>query len=326
MARKFWLAIVAVMLAATALLQPLDAMAETFPSRSLRIVVTFPAGGNADTMARLIGDKLSQSFGQTVIVENKPGGATIVGTGSVVQAPADGYTLLEASTSLSTNPALGNKTPYDAERDLVPVIGLVTIPAVIAINAEVPAKTLAEFIAYAKARPGQVNFGSAGNGSFPHLAMEQLGQAAGVKFTHVPFRGFGPAMIGLLRNDVNVLASDIPGAIENIKAGKLRALAVTGKDRMASLPDVPTVAEAGVPGYEAVGFLGIMVRSGTPREAIDRVNGEINRAMATPEIKSHMANNGLVSAAGTPDDLAAFLKRDKATWSKVIETGSIRAE
>jgi tripartite-type tricarboxylate transporter receptor subunit TctC len=133
-------------------------------------------------------------------------------------------------------------------------------------------------------------------------------------------------MIGLLRNDVNVLASDIPGAIENIKAGKLRALAVTGKDRMASLPDVPTVAEAGMPGYEAVGFLGIMVRSGTPREVIDRLNSEINRAMAAPEIKTHIANNGLVSAAGTPDDLAAFLKRDKAIWSKVIETGGIRAE
>jgi tripartite-type tricarboxylate transporter receptor subunit TctC len=179
---------------------------------------------------------------------------------------------------------------------------------------------------HAKSRPGEVNYGSAGNGSFPHLAVEKLAQETGIKMTHVPFRGFGPALIGLLRNDVNVLASDIPGALEHVRAGKLRALAVTGSTRMPMLPEVPTVAEVGVPEYEGVGFLGIMVRAGTPRDVIDVLNREINRALASPEIANHIATNGLVAGGGTPEDFAAFLKRDKAIWTKVIASGGIKAE
>jgi tripartite-type tricarboxylate transporter receptor subunit TctC len=189
-----------------------------------------------------------------------------------------------------------------------------------------PANNLAEFITQAKARPKEINYGSAGNGSFPHLAMEQLSQAADIKMTHVPFRGFGPAMVGLLRNDISALASDIPGALEHIRAGKLRALAVTSGERMAMLPDTPTVSEAGLRGYEAVGFLGFMVPAGTPRAVIDTVNREVNRILQAPEIKTRVANNGLLGAGGTPDDFAAFLKRDKAKWSKVIAGGGIRAE
>jgi len=256
-----------------------------------------------------------------VIVENKPGGASIVGTGAVVQAPADGYTLLQAGTNMSTNPALGHKTPYDAERDLVPVVLLVTVPAVIVVNPALPVSTLAELVVHAKVRPGEVNYGSAGNGSFPHLAVEKLAQETGIKLTHVPFRGFGPATIGLLRNDVNVLASDIPGALEHVRAGKLKALAVTGNARMPQLPDIPTVAEIGVRDYDGVGFLGIVVRTGTPREVMDVLNREINRALKTPEIDRHIANNGLVAGGGTPDDFALFLKRDQAIWTKVIATG-----
>jgi len=231
-----------------------------------------------------------------------------------------------ASTSLNTNPNLGHKTTYDAERDLVPVVNLVTIPAVLVINPAVPATNLQELIAYAKARPGEVNYGSAGSGSFPHLAVELLSQAAGVKMTHVPFRGFGPAMVGLLRNDIGVLASDIPGALEHVRAGKLRALAVTANARMASLPDVPTVAEAGLRDYEAVGFLGFMVPAGTPADVIAVLNREINRALQAPDIKTYVENNGLLAAGGTPEDFAAFLKRDKAKWARVIETGGIRGE
>jgi tripartite-type tricarboxylate transporter receptor subunit TctC len=203
---------------------------------------------------------------------------------------------------------------------------LVTVPAVVVVNPALPASTLSELIAYAKARPGEVNFGSAGNGSFPHLAMEKLAQETGIRLTHVPFRGFGPALIGLLRNDVNLLASDIPGALEHVRAGKLRALAVTGKARMTQLPDVPTIAEAGVRDYDGVGFLGIVVRSGTPPDVIDVLNSEINRALKTPEIGNHIASNGLVGGGGTPGDFAAFLKRDKAIWTKVIDTGGIKGE
>jgi tripartite-type tricarboxylate transporter receptor subunit TctC len=308
------------------LLRPDTAASQGYPTRQIHLIVTFPPGGNADTVARLVADKLTQQLGQSVIVENKPGGASIVGTGAVVQAPADGYTLLQAGTNMSTNPALGHKTPYDAERDLVPVVLLVTVPAVIVVNPALPVSTLPELVVHAKARPGEVNYGSAGNGSFPHLAMEKLAQETGIKLTHVPFRGFGPATIGLLRNDVNLLASDIPGALEHVRAGKLKALAVTGSARMPQLPDIPTIAEIGVRDYEGVGFLGIVVRTGTPREVMDVLNREINRALKTPEIDRHIANNGLVAGGGTPDDFALFLKRDQAIWTKVIATGGIKGE
>jgi tripartite-type tricarboxylate transporter receptor subunit TctC len=308
------------------LLRPDMAASQGYPTRQIHLIVTFPPGGNADTVARLVADKLTQQLGQSVIVENKPGAASIVGTGAVVQAPADGYTLLQAGTNMSTNPALGHKTPYDAERDLVPVVLLVTVPAVIVVNPALPVSTLPELVVYAKARPGEVNYGSAGNGSFPHLAMEKLAQETGIKLTHVPFRGFGPATIGLLRNDVNLLASDIPGALEHVRAGKLKALAVTGSARMPQLPDIPTIAEIGVRDYDGVGFLGIVVRTGTPREVMDVLNREINRALKTPEIDRHIANNGLVAGGGTPDDFSLFLKRDQAIWTKVIATGGIKGE
>jgi tripartite-type tricarboxylate transporter receptor subunit TctC len=308
------------------LLRPDTVASQGYPTRQIHLIVTFPPGGNADTVARLVADKLTQQLGQSVIVENKPGAASIVGTGAVVQAPADGYTLLQAGTNMSTNPALGHKTPYDAERDLVPVVLLVTVPAVIVVNPALPVSTLPELVVYAKARPAEVNYGSAGNGSFPHLAMEKLAQETGIKLTHVPFRGFGPATIGLLRNDVNLLASDIPGALEHVRAGKLKALAVTGSARMPQLPDIPTIAEIGVRDYDGVGFLGIVVRTGTPREVMDVLNREINRALKTPEIDRHIANNGLVAGGGTPDDFARFLKRDQAIWTKVIATGGIKGE
>ena len=302
------------------------AAAQNYPSRQISIVVTFPPGGNADTIGRLIADKLSQAFKQTVIVENKPGAATIPGTSAVLQAPADGYTLLQAGTNTNINPILGNKTPYDAERDLVPVVLLVTVPAVLVVNAGVPVNTVAELVAYAKSKPGELNYGSAGNGTFAHLAMEQFTQATGTKIAHVPFKGLGPSMVGLLRNDVQVMASDIPGALAHVHADKLRALAHTGIRRMPQLPDLPTLAEAGVKDYEAAGFLGIMVRVGTPPEAITTLNREINRALASPELSKHIAGNGLVTGGGAPADFIALLTRDKAIWQKVISTGAIRAE
>ena len=313
-------------LASVVLLALGPAGGQTYPARQISIVVTFPPGGNADTIARLVAEKLSQSLKQTVIVENRPGAATIPGTSAVIQAPADGYMLLQAGTNTNINPMLGNKTPYDAERDLVPVVQLVTVPAILVVNASVPANNLAELVEHAKSKPGELNYGSAGNGTFAHLAMEQFTQATGTKITHVPFRGLGPSMIGLLRNDVQIMTSDIPGSLEHIRAGKLRAIAHTGTTRMPQLPDLPTLAEAGVKGYEAAGFLGIMVRNGTPPEVIAILNREINAALKSPELARHIAANGLVAGGGTPADFTALLQRDKAIWSKVIATGGIKAE
>jgi tripartite-type tricarboxylate transporter receptor subunit TctC len=311
---------------ATAALWSGGAHAQTYPSRQISLVVTFPAGGNADVTARLLADRLSHAFKQTVIIENKPGAATIPGTSAVLQAPADGYTLLQAGTNTNINPLLGNKTPYDAQRDLVPVTLLMTVPAVLVVNAAVPAKNVAELIALAKAKPGELNYGSAGNGTFAHLAMVQFTQATGTKITHVPFKGLAPSMMGLLRNDVQIMASDIPGALEHIRAGKLRALAHTGTTRMPQLPDLQTLAEAGVKDYEAAGFLGIMVRAGTPPEAIAALNREINAALKSPEMSRHFANNGLVTGGGTPADFVAHLKRDHAIWARVIPAGGFKAE
>ena len=311
---------------ATAALWLGGAHAQSYPSRQISIVVTFPPGGNADVTARLLADRLSQAFKQTVIVENRPGAATIPGTSAVLQAPADGYTLLQAGTNTNINPILGNKTPYDVERDLVPVVLLVTVPAVLVVNAGVPANNVAELVALAKAKPGELNYGSAGNGTFAHLAMAQFTQATGTTITHVPFKGLAPSMMGLLRSDVQVMASDIPGALEHIRAGKLRALAHTGTTRMPQLPDLPTLAEAGVKDYEAAGFLGIMVRTGTPPEAIATLNREINAALKSPEMSKHIVNNGLGAGGGTPADFVAHLQRDCAIWTRVIGAGGIKAE
>ena len=318
---RIWIA-----LALAALLLPQAAMAQGYPSRQVTIVVTFPPGGNADVVARLLADKLQQSLKQPVIVENRPGAATIPGTSAVLQAPADGHTLLQTGTNTNINPLLGNKTPYDAERDLVPVVLLVTVPAILVLHADVPANNLAELVALAKSKPGELNYGSPGNGTFAHLAMAQLTQATGTTMTHVPFRGLGPAMVGLLRNDVQMMTSDIPGSLEHIRTGKLRAIAHTGTIRMPQLPDLPTMAEAGVAGYEAAGFLGIMVRAGTPSEAVALLNREINNALASPEFSRHVANNGLGVGGGSTADFMRHLQRDRAIWSKVIASGGITGQ
>jgi tripartite-type tricarboxylate transporter receptor subunit TctC len=309
-----------------ALLLPHTVLSQGYPSRQITIVVTFPAGGNADTVARLLAEKIAHALGQPVIVENKPGGATIPSTTGVIQAPPDGYTLLQAGTNTNINTLLGNKTPYDAEHDLTPVALLVTVPGVLVVNAALPVTNVAELIAYAKTRPGELNYGSAGNGTFAHLAMEQFTQLTGTKIAHIPFRGFGPAMVGLLRNDVQILASDIPGALGHIREGKLKPLAFTGTARMPQLPDVPTLSEAGVVGYEAAGFLGIMTRSDTPPSVVAILNREINNALKSPEFAGHVANNDLALGGGSPADFSAFLQHDRAIWSKVIAMGNIKEQ
>jgi len=314
------------LIAAASLVPAGAALSQEFPSRSVTVVVPYPPGTNADVIARLLTDKLTRSLKQTFVVENRAGGATVPATASVLQAPADGHTMLESGTATNINQLLGVKAPYDADRDLAPVALLVTFPAVLVLNPSVPAANVDELIALAKSKPGVLNYGSPGIGSFAHLAMEQFNQLTGTRITHVPFRGLGPAMTGLLREDVQMMVSDIPGSIEHIRSGKLRALAQTGLARMPQLPDLPTLAEVGLSGYEASGFLGIWVRAGTPPEATAILNREINRALASPEISNYASNDGLRVAGGTAADFAAFLKRDRAIWSRVIGEGGIKAD
>jgi tripartite-type tricarboxylate transporter receptor subunit TctC len=319
--------VILLLLTMTALLvQANAALCQEFPARPVTVVVPYPPGTNADAIARLLTDKLARTLKQPFVVENRPGGATVPATSAVLQAPADGHMMLESGTATNINPLLGVKTAYDVERDLVPVVLLVTFPGVLVLNPSLEANNLEELIALAKSKPGVLNYGSPGSGSFAHLAMEQFNQLTGTKITHIPFRGLGPTMMGLLRYDVQMMISDIPGALEHIRSGKLRGVAQTGLTRMPQLPDLPTLAEAGLPGYEAAGFLGIWVRAGTPPDAVAVLNREINSALASPELSKYATNDGLKVAGGTAADFAAFLKRDRAIWSRVIGEGGIKAE
>ena len=312
--------------ACRALLAPGAANAQAYPSRQISIVVTFPPGGNADVTARLLADKLSQAFKQTVIVENKPGAATIPGTGAVLQAPADGYTLLQSGTNTNINPLLGNKTPYDAERDLVPVALLMTVPAILVVNADVPANNVAELIALAKSKPGELNYGSAGNGTFAHLAMAQLTQATGTNMTHVPFKGLAPAMMGLLRNDVQIMASDIPGALEHIRAGKLRALAHTGTDAHAAAAG-PADARRG----RREGLRGSRLprHHGARRHAARGDRGAESRDQCSAQVagdEQALRQQRARRRRRHARRPSRHLKRDRAIWSRVIAAGGIKAE
>ena len=316
--------ILGALLGALALLQGSLVPAQGYPERPVKIVVPFAPGGIADSSARIIANHLSETWGKPFLVENRPGAASIIGFMAVVKSPADGYTLLHANTNIATNASMYATLPYDAERDLVPVaLGVVT-PGVIVVHPSSPAKTLAELIALAKEKRGQLTYASVGVGSFPHLAMEQFQQLAGVDLTHVPYKGFAPGLVAILANEVNMLPSDVQGAQPHIKAGKLRALAATGSKRLAAMPELPTVAELGLADYEAVGWLGIMAPAGTPRDIVLKLNAEINRALTKPEVASRFAANGVETSPGSPEDFGAYIQRSRARWSGVIKKGGIK--
>ncbi|HTY65725.1 MAG TPA: tripartite tricarboxylate transporter substrate binding protein [Alphaproteobacteria bacterium] len=313
-------------LGAFAALAAAQASAQTYPSRPVKIIVSFAPGGIADTTGRLIAQGLSTAFDKPVVVENRPGAGAIVGIALVAKAAPDGYTLLLANTNVSTNPALYAQLPYDADRELIPVANAVVTPAVLVVHPSVPVTNIHEFLELARAKPGQIDYASVGVGSFPHLAMEMLDQMADLKLVHVPYKGFAPAVTAVMAGEVQVLASDVPTALPNIQAGKLKALAATGTRRFAVLPDVPTLAEKEIPGYEAVGWLGIMAPAGTPREIVLRLNAEINRILTAPDIVARYEKDGGELVPGTPEEFAAFLARNRERWVKVITAGHIRAE
>jgi tripartite-type tricarboxylate transporter receptor subunit TctC len=302
------------------------AEAQSYPTRPVRIVVSFAPGGIADSTGRLIANDLTTALGKPFIVENRPGNAALVGITMVAKSPPDGYTLLLANTNVSTNQALYKDLTYDAERDLIPVANAVVTPAVLVVHPSVTAANVKELIALAKTKPGQINYASVGLGSFPHLAMEMFDQMAGTKLVHIPYKGFAPAVTAVLSGEVEILASDVPTALQHIQAGKLRALAATGSKRFPVLPDVPTVAETAVPDYEAAGWLGIMAPTGTPREIVMLLNAEINRALSKPDVVERYVSQGSEIATGTPEEFGKFLARNRERWKTVIATGNIRAE
>ena len=299
--------------------------AQTYPSRPVRWVVGFAPGGGNDIVARLMGQWLSERTGQPFIIENRPGGGTNIATEAVVNAPPDGYTLLLAGLPNASNASLFSKLNFNFIRDITPVAGIIRIPNVIVVNPSVPAKTVPEFIAYAKANPGKVNMASAGSASAGHLAGELFKMMADVKLVHVPYRGNGPALSDVLGGQVEVLFASLPSAIEFIKAGKLRAIAMTSAKRSDALPELPTIGEY-VQGYEMSAWFGVGVPKGTPVDVIDKINKEINAGLADPKMKERFTDLGGIAIGGSPVDFGTLIADETEKWAKVIRTANIKAD
>jgi tripartite-type tricarboxylate transporter receptor subunit TctC len=301
------------------------AWAQTYPTRPVRIIVPFAAGGGTDITARVIAQWLSEWLGQQFVVENRPGGGTNIGTEAVAHAAPDGYTLLHINITHSINPTLYEKLTYSFARDLVPVAGIVGVSNVIEIHPSVPATTFPEFIAYAKANPGKINMGSAGNASSSHMAGELFKMLAGVNIVHVPYRGQGPTMTDLLGGQLQVVFATTPGTTEFVRAGKLRALGVTTASRTDLLPEVPPVADF-LPGYEMSQWYGIAAPKGTPAEIVDKLNREINAAFADSRMKARLADVGGTVLPGTPDEFAKFIAAELEKWAKVVKFAGLKAD
>ena len=302
-----------------------DAGAADYPTRPVRWIVPYPAGGATDIVARIIGQALSERLGQTFIIENKPGAGNNIGTEAVVHAAPDGYTVLLVNPANAINATLYPKLSFNFIRDALPVAGFMRVPNVMEVNPAVPANTVAEFIAYAKANPGKINWATSGNGTSVHLSGELFKMMTGVDMTHVPYRGSAPALTDMISGQVQVMFDNMPPSLPHIRAGKLRALGVTTAQRSAALPDVPTVAET-VPGYEASAFFGMAVPKGTPAEVIEKLNKEINAALADPKIQARLAELGGMLIPGTPADFGKVVADETDKWAKVIKDGGVSLE
>jgi len=304
---------------------PRIARAQAYPSRPVRIVVGFPAGGATDIQARLMGEWLSERLGQQFIVENKPGASGNIGTEMVVRAPADGYTLLQVVTPNAINSALFGHLGFDFVRDIAPVIYAARLAYVVVVNPSVPVKTLPELIAYAKANPGKINYGSAGQGTPQNITCELFKMMTGVNLVHVPYKGGAPAVADLIAGHVQVIFAPVSESIQQIKSGKLRALAVTTASRLDVLPDVPPVGDF-VPGYEASGFAGIGAPRNTPPEIIDKLNKELNAGLADSKIKARIVELGGTVVGGSPAEFGKIISDATEKWAKVIKFAGIKAE
>jgi tripartite-type tricarboxylate transporter receptor subunit TctC len=302
------------------------AWAQTYPSRPVRVIVGQAAGSGSDIVARLIGQYLSARLGQQFVVENRPGAGGNIATEAVVRAPGDGYTLLVASAQNSINAILYDKLDFDFVRDIAPVAGIFRSPLVMEVNPSVPAKTILEFIAYAKVNPGKINMASSGIGTSQHVCGELFKFMAGVDMVHVPYRGSTPALTDLLGGQVQVMFEPPPSSLPHIRSGRLRALAVTTATRLEVLPDIPTVGEF-VPGYEASAWLGVGAPRNTPAAVVDQLNMEINLAIADPTIKTRIVDlGGLVLPPSSPADFGKLIAEDTEKWAKVIRRAKIKPE
>ena len=300
---------------------------QSYPAKPIRLIVGFAAGGGSDILARALAQPLAEILGQPVTIDNRAGAGGIIATELGAKAAPDGYTLLVGSSAgFAINPNLMKKLPYDPVKDFAPVGMFATLSYAVDVHPSLPAKTLREFIALARAKPGAINYGSAGQGSSTHLAIEQFALMAGIKMTHVPYKGNTPAMTALMSGEVAMVFDPVLTSAPMVKSGRVRALAVTTARRSAMLPDVPTVAEAGIGDYESGNWFGIFAPAGTPREIVERVNAAINNAMTRPEMKDKLLSQGADALTGSPADLANLVQRELAKFAKIIKAAGVRVE
>jgi len=300
---------------------------QAYPARPIRIVVPFSAGaGVTDIMARLVGQHLSSSIGQQVVIDNRPGGGGIPGTEVVSRATPDGYTLLMTNVALAVNPYLYSKLPYDAVKDFVPVTQVNSAPLMLVVHPSVAAKSVKELVAYAKSNPGKLNYGSGGVGSTPHLSGELFKSISGIEAVHVPYKGGAPALSDLVGGQLSFMIENVPGTMPFVRAGKLRALAITSAKRSPLEPALPTMVEAGVPGYEVIGWNGLVAVKGTPPAIVTKLYTEVAKVLRAPEVTQRLTALGAEPVGNTPAEFDAFIKAEMARWGKVIKEKGIRAE
>ena len=299
---------------------------QAYPSKPIRFIVPFPPGGSTDPLARLAGQKLSESWGQQVIVDNRPGASTIIGSEAVAKSAPDGYTILLAGIPLVTGISLYPNIPYDAVRDFAPVATIARSQFVLVLNPSVPANNLQEFIALAKSKPDQLDYGSSGTGGSLHLAGELFNFIAGVKMLHIPYKGSGPLVSDLIGGQLRLSFQTPIATIAHIRSGRLKAIAVTGTGRLSALPQVPTFSEAGLPAYDTNIWFGIVAPAGTPRAIIDKMSAVMAKSLATQDVRENLANQGMDPFISTPDQMAALIKSDIAKYAKIIKSANIKAD
>ena len=314
-------------LALCALLIPLHAVAQTWPSKPVRVIVPYPAGGTSDILARTLGQKLTEIWGQPIVVENKPGANGNVGADLVAKAPADGYTLLLCDVgALAISPSVYTSLAFDPNKDFAPVTMVAYSPHILAVNPELPVKSVKELIELAKAKPGKLNYAASSVASAPHLAGVDFASRAGITWAYIPYKGGAQAITDVIGGQADVLFNGMLATYPHVKSGKLRILAVSSANRMAAIPEVPTVAESGVPGFETGSWQGVLAPAGTPREVVARINADYARVLNTPEMRDKLSGQGAEVRVNTPETFAVFLRDETARWAKVVSANGVKLE
>jgi tripartite-type tricarboxylate transporter receptor subunit TctC len=313
-------------LAAALLLCVPHAFAQTYPAKPIRIVVPYPPGGFNDTLGRTFAAKFSEVWGQPAFVENKPGANTVIGTDFVAKSAPDGYTLLIVAFPFAVTPSLLKNMPYDTVKDFAPVVWAAVSPNVLVVNPSLPVKSVAELVALAKAKPNSLSYASTGNGSSNHISMELFKSLAGVEIVHIPYKGSGPAVTDLLGGQVQLMFDNAPNVMPQVKAGKLRALGMSSAKRSSFAPDIPTVAESGVPGYEVAVWFGLVAPAGTPREIVQKLNAEAMRILAMPDVRERFLSQGVEPVGSTPEQFGEHIKSQMTKWAKVVQDAGVKAE